>query len=76
MHFRLYKVIGNTPSVTLHDTLRVQEMFGTVECCEKYTGDDANLGEIMSWTTRIFTDWGFNPTQISDCMMQYADVSC
>jgi hypothetical protein len=70
MHFRLYKVIGNTPSVTLHDTLRVQaEMFGTVECCEKYTGDDANLGEIMSWTTRIFTDLEFNPTQISDCSM-------
>jgi hypothetical protein len=66
----------NTPSVTLHDTLHVQaEMFGTVECCEKYTGDAANLGEIMSWTTRVFTDWGFNPTQISDCMMQYADVS-
>jgi hypothetical protein len=66
----------DTPSVTLHDTLHVQaEIFWTVECCEKYTGNSANFGEVMSWTTRIFTDWGFNPTQISDCMMQYADVS-
>lgn len=63
-------------SITFRDTLCIQaEMFGTVVCHEKYTGSASDIGEIMSWTTRVFTDWGFDPVQIFDCMIQYANVS-
>lgn len=65
----------NVSSVTFRDTLCVQKVFRTVVCHKKYTGSSADMQEIMSWMVRIFTDLEFNPAQILDCMMQYADVS-
>lgn len=35
----------------------------TITCFEKYIESPDDLDEILSWTTRVFMNWGFNLTQ-------------